>query len=205
MAMRKNPNRYRNIALIAEESWVMKLDAKYLAEIKARCNAATPGPWHRHDTRDYAEIHTAEGEEQGFSPVALADADYNADFIAYAIEDIPALLAEVERLTDQHQFDVHNLAAMQATLNQQAKNCENLLTAKDQQIATLTVERDDARRQLDMYGGDEGITAALQERDTLKKALEGVFRFYKVPEKRIAKEIEAVLQVVQKREGHNHA
>lgn len=47
------------------------------------------------------------------------------------------LLTEVEQLTEQHKCDAHNLSAMQTTLDQQAKNCENLLAAKDQQLATL--------------------------------------------------------------------
>ncbi len=33
------------------------MDAKYLAEIKAREQAATSGPWIVEDTRDYAEIN----------------------------------------------------------------------------------------------------------------------------------------------------
>jgi len=67
------------------------MDAKYLAEIKARCEADLP------------------------------------DVAAPVFRDRKALLAEVERLTDQHQCDMHNLAAMQTTLNQQAKNCEELI------------------------------------------------------------------------------
>lgn len=50
---------------------------------------------------------------------------------------ITGAAAEVEWLTDQHQCDAHNLAAMQATFDQQAKSCEKLLTDDKQQIATL--------------------------------------------------------------------
>lgn len=49
-----------------------------LAEIEARCEAATPGPWK--PKRDFLSW------------------DCNAAFIAHARQDIPALLAEVERL-----------------------------------------------------------------------------------------------------------
>ena len=66
-----------------------------IAEIKARCEAATEGPWEIHNTPDYAEIHVQNGKEYGFSPVALADASYNADFIAHSREDIPYLLTQL--------------------------------------------------------------------------------------------------------------
>lgn len=84
-----------------------------LAEIKARCEAATPGPW------DYDEMHqeitTPYSSDQYWLIVSEArqtpDQDYPVDqfghtydanfaFIAHAREDIPALLAEVERLME---------------------------------------------------------------------------------------------------------
>lgn len=71
--------------------------------IEARANAATPGPWKlwgmtvmtdRHGTGDVADC-----DDIAFT----ADPDrglrtFNADFIAHAREDIPALVAEVRRL-----------------------------------------------------------------------------------------------------------
>ena len=44
-----------------------------------------------------------------------------------APDEMPQLKSEVERLTDQHKCDVHNIAAMRTTLDQQAKNCEELI------------------------------------------------------------------------------
>lgn len=58
-------------------------------------------------------------------------------FAAHARTDIPALIAEVEHCNEQHQCDVHNLLAMQTTIDQQAKNCEQLLSDDKQKIATL--------------------------------------------------------------------
>ncbi|MEU5838816.1 hypothetical protein ABZ820_34845 [Streptomyces diacarni] len=66
-----------------------------VAEIAARVDAATPGPWRVDD--DWAEIK---------APDLDTIADYweptresgNGAFIANAREDVPALLAEVERL-----------------------------------------------------------------------------------------------------------
>ena len=77
-----------------------------LTEIRQRIEAATDGPWERFDTPYYAEIHVLGGKEAGFLPVALADKAYNTDFIAHSREDIPYLLAEVDRLTALHKREI---------------------------------------------------------------------------------------------------
>ena len=87
-------------------------------------------------------------------------------YVPYAPEDITALLAEVESLNEQHQRDAHNLSAMQITLDQQAKNCENLLAAKDQQIAELRKELQASQNDFNRL--NEG---GLKQIATLKKAL----------------------------------
>ena len=88
-----------------------------LEEIRARAEAATPGPWR------WRGLLAAKGSEQTYagypqrvfgrntdpvdtSPALIAEtfdghsdtAPPNADFIAHAREDIPYLLAEIERL-----------------------------------------------------------------------------------------------------------
>jgi hypothetical protein len=77
--------------------------------------------------------------------------------------------SEVERLTDQHQCDVHNIAAMQTTLNQQAKNCEKLLSDDKQHITALENDKINADMNL------ENLTAEVEGLNTinatLKKAL----------------------------------
>ena len=84
----------------------MSLD---LEAIRALCNAATPGPWTWHrgvnDMHfgycaddcgvDYAPGH-AEIGTYGFTPG-------NAEFIAWCREGVPALVAEVERLTAERE------------------------------------------------------------------------------------------------------
>lgn len=66
-----------------------------IAEIKARCNMATPGPWGT--------------PEKPIIP--LLDMPYNAGFIAHAREDMPFLLsqlaakdAEIERLREAQRW-----------------------------------------------------------------------------------------------------
>ena len=79
-----------------------------LAAIRARAEAATPGPWRVVEDIEWgtgaAEYHwyryvdgpTDYGDEYGYEYQILSRED--AAFIAHAREDIPALVAEVERL-----------------------------------------------------------------------------------------------------------
>ena len=83
-----------------------------LAEIRARLDAATPGPWERRESvqgysnlvvladyinRDDGAWLIAEASWNGPMP-DKASSGANADFIAHAPEDIAWLLGEVERL-----------------------------------------------------------------------------------------------------------
>lgn len=112
-----------------------------IAEIRAATDKATPGPW----TIDYDGsgngTHDIRTEKVRIGGIYL---DKNAAFIAASRQWVPTLCDRVEELDNQHKCDVHNLAAMQATLNQQAKNCEKLLSEKDAEIAIL-------RRALDLF------------------------------------------------------
>ena len=74
-----------------------------LAAIKARCAAATPGPWKPYiEGRDHVSgssfIMTGEGVARGedIELTGATEADY--DFIAHARQDMPRLLEEVEGL-----------------------------------------------------------------------------------------------------------
>ncbi len=68
------------------------MDAKYLAEIKTREQAAMPGPWKHEYTADGAYAH--DGDSVICKCAQLGD---EAAFIAHSRTDIPALIAEVER------------------------------------------------------------------------------------------------------------
>ena len=79
-----------------------------LAEIKARADAATPGPWERNNLAGRPEREVFAGDELigdfgvgGWEDDEGADrVEINAEFIAHARQDIPDLLAEVERLRE---------------------------------------------------------------------------------------------------------
>lgn len=90
--------------MTAEEPTEPPLSEEELAAIQARCLAASPAPWKsciegRDHTSGSNFIMTGEGEARGedieLSGATLAD----QDFIAHARQDIPRLLAEIERLT----------------------------------------------------------------------------------------------------------
>ena len=68
-----------------------------IAEITARCEAATPGPWRTQDRGDYIEIHDNHTWAKALSPFARVEGDefHNAAFIAHAREDIPYLLSQL--------------------------------------------------------------------------------------------------------------
>src|SRR5690606_12364587 len=87
------------------------MTAEQLQEIKTRAEAATPGPWEWDFALPTDEIkkvygecsvwmtlaHSGIGQWVDGQPGALDD----ADFIAHARTDVPALIAEVERLKAQ--------------------------------------------------------------------------------------------------------
>ena len=74
-----------------------------LADIQARVDAATAGPWKSYvEGRDHTSgsnfIMTGEGVERG-EDIELSGATIgDQDFIAHARQDIPMLLAEIARL-----------------------------------------------------------------------------------------------------------
>lgn len=85
----------------------MTMTDSELEAIKACCDAATPGPW---EVRQSSICHPwtigpvgryAVGEcfdQKGADGKPRYDAEANAALMAHAREDIPALLAEIERL-----------------------------------------------------------------------------------------------------------
>lgn len=74
------------------------LSDKEIAAIKARCEQATPGPW--------KSVVEARGETVGTDFIMTGGEDIyltgatvtDQDFIAHARQDIPKLIAEIERL-----------------------------------------------------------------------------------------------------------
>ena len=77
-----------------------------LQAIKDRCAAATRGPWRSYiEGRDHTSgsdfIMTGEGSDRGEDIELSSATKADQDFIAHARQDVPRLLAEVERLRRQ--------------------------------------------------------------------------------------------------------
>lgn len=76
------------------------VDETRLAKIEVRANAATPGPW---SPETLGAVLRSDGRQLACVSVCgdpPSTRDANAAFIAHAREDVPALVAEVRRLTD---------------------------------------------------------------------------------------------------------
>lgn len=76
------------------------LDNKYLCEIKERASKATPGPWNTgvNIRTSTPFVGASNGYEFVCETSACKQGTCNARFISAARTDIPALIAEVERL-----------------------------------------------------------------------------------------------------------
>ena len=93
-----------------------------LAQWRALADAATPGPWEAtstwSDDGDSYYVAVVDGRALLDTYVSMTDAD--AAFIAAAREAVPALLAEVERLTAEVRR--HEEAEHQRELEHEAAN-----------------------------------------------------------------------------------
>lgn len=108
----------------ADDSAVLPLDTARLDEIEARANAATPGPWRsmREGNQRYGDSEQffcgasrVDGLPRAYNTQYVIPAihlehvsrfkDEDADFIAHARDDVPALIAEVRRLRSAEQSE----------------------------------------------------------------------------------------------------
>jgi hypothetical protein len=77
-----------------------------LEAIRARAEAATPGPWEASSAPDYPQGNTLGWDVMAAPRCVVAGAPLpqnDAAFIAHSREDVPKLLAEVERLRSVEQ------------------------------------------------------------------------------------------------------
>lgn len=81
----------------------MSLDL-ILDQIAARANAATPGPWHQDPTNDIGDwlvgTSTSPVADCDFAELNREEIDRNANFIAAARSDVPALV-KLARFADE--------------------------------------------------------------------------------------------------------
>lgn len=81
------------------EAPTVLLSEETLAEIKARADAATPGPWEgKYGRSNHTVFGSSKIKGQKFIICDVISHEDNTDFIAFARSDIPALLAHIEAL-----------------------------------------------------------------------------------------------------------
>lgn len=145
-----------------------------LAEIRARCDAATPGLWEVIVKGNTVQSHAIPGVCSGISPKSG-----NAAFVAHARADIPALLAEVERLRQERDdlakehFDCPGHFHV---LQEIAENNGRLLIAAKQERDAALAEVATVTDRQDWCCKSEGC------RFPLGAVIDGVLRPYVVPE-----------------------
>ena len=137
------------------------LSEQQLAEIRAREAAATKGPWRTEDdTKDLNRWVLSEDSTLaiGFGYVGNRTQD-DAAFIAHARQDVPALLAEVERLWKQ--ADVADECAKKMATRLHDRIAQ--LTAAEDRIRVLEAERHTTNESLSTERaaelGDKGESA----------------------------------------------
>jgi sugar phosphate isomerase/epimerase len=133
-----------------------------IASIEARAAAATEGPWvmdhvgpvwvgNRSDGRTsglWEIIYGTRDNLSDLTPEGAAVAVANAEFIAHAREDVPALIAEVERLREA--TDQHTLTLLDRT--HAAEQKQAAAEAKVARVRTLADEADASGRHINGYG-----------------------------------------------------
>lgn len=143
-----------------------------IAAIRARAEAATPGPWETDDVESWYVYKVERGsgvatEVAEFLSRMLRQSD--AAFVAHARQDVPDLLAEIERLRGllQREHDARLEICREA---------ETLLRERDAAEATITELRHVGREQGDMMARLTGGTIERLERENaaLRAALRDV-------------------------------
>lgn len=73
------------------------INQEQLNAIKERVAKATPGPWLVEESRYEGRFNAASADENYDLPACLMGIE-DAEFVTHSREDVPALVAEVERL-----------------------------------------------------------------------------------------------------------
>ncbi|MFJ8146602.1 hypothetical protein ACIQ6R_16245 [Streptomyces sp. NPDC096048] len=95
------------------------LTEQQLADIQARAEAATPGPWCTDDWEIYQGAEYVPGISQWIGETCRGTTSPEQDradatFVAAAREDVPALVAEIQRLKGQRKYLITQLAKRDA-------------------------------------------------------------------------------------------
>jgi hypothetical protein len=116
-----------------------------LAEIEARCEAATEGPWYA-NPGGYVELDEfGEGEHfNGIADTWNANDGKDAEFIAHARQDVPDLIATVR----EQAAEIERLKRRAADWEDRADHYDGVALRFCERATTAEAERDRARAAL---------------------------------------------------------
>lgn len=126
--------------------------------------------------REYPDREETAG---GYVEIDWQDLLDAADAVESLTDQLAALQAENGELREENGCLQHNVAAMEARLDQQAKNCEELLAEKDKEIWRLRKELTQAHTMETLmdYNQDflrSEVKRLEAERDAVKRTLDGI-------------------------------
>ena len=119
--------------------------------IRARCDAATPGPW-TYDEIGYVDVGLPRSRSIAVGIEIDATAKSDGDFIAHARTDIPALLTYIEEL----ERAVENERLTFKSCNRARIHCENECDSLHARVNELHDEIDKAQAAFDHGCGQDG-------------------------------------------------
>jgi hypothetical protein len=125
-------------------------------EIKARLEAATPGPW-ENDHANCVGVYKNEGWEFDIcecESICTENANANADFIAHAPDDIAYLLAENERMRAEFKETVQLLTDVTTKYETSVKlhgETIKLLNKAEEEKSNLRAALEKAEAERDAY------------------------------------------------------
>lgn len=116
------------------------MEQKYFEEIKAREQAATPGPWRKKLEKNATLGRYVWHFYNQNGKFAMDEAD--SDFICNSRTDIPALIAEVERLTEENEQNASYVDICEGICDRYEENFKALLDkAKALQSENATLKK----------------------------------------------------------------
>ena len=122
------------------------MDAERIAEIRARVEAATPGPWKDVWPCNCEEISISRDGAHRHEELHMTPPD--TDFIAHSRQDIPDLLAEVARLTAERE----EYERTRWTVVAQRNGALNDLETANAELSRLRAVIEEARKALSLNG-----------------------------------------------------
>jgi hypothetical protein len=134
-------------AIVREKEGGRMVTARELQAIKARAARATPGPWQLHVRGTSTTIEAQDGKkwiaQALLGTYGIGNVEANAAFLAHARDDIPTLVAEVERQRAEHAALAEQLRQTTAARDDLSQRA--MLAAQERYVGATGTERENVR------------------------------------------------------------